>query len=204
MDSTKKSNNKISDIVSLQRILKKWKRIATSNKPASSAATAAGGSNKGIKFIKRTFSFTDVSSAAAASNGAVPKGYVAVSVGGEMKRYVVPTEYLGHVAFRQLLREAEEEFGFQQEGVLRIPCEVGAFEEILKVVRGKTTSFSSEHVNHSMVTSSSDDEGEGGGDESCHQFGFPASPSSTTASADSDYSGVDVYQHYQNHPQMCR
>ncbi|CAN1143835.1 Auxin-responsive protein SAUR72 [Linum perenne] len=194
MDSTKKSNNKISDIVSLQRILKKWKRIATSNKPASSAATAAGGSNKGIKFIKRTFSFTDVSSAAAASNGAVPKGYVAVSVGGEMKRYVVPTEYLGHVAFRQLLREAEEEFGFQQEGVLRIPCEVGAFEEILKVVRGKTTSFSSEH----------DDEGEGGGDESCHQFGFPASPSSTTASADSDYSGVDVYQHYQNHPQMCR
>ncbi|CAN1143827.1 Auxin-responsive protein SAUR71, partial [Linum perenne] len=144
----------------------------------------------------------DVSSA---SNGAVPKGYVAVSVGGEMKRYVVPTEYLGHVAFRQLLREAEEEFGFQQEGVLRIPCEVGAFEEILKVVRGKTTSFSSEHVNHSMVTSSSDEEGEGGGDESsCHQFGFPASPSSTTASADSDYSGVDVYQHYQNHPQMCR
>ncbi|CAN1143825.1 Auxin-responsive protein SAUR71 [Linum perenne] len=171
MDSTKKSNNKISDIVSLQRILKKWKRIATSNKPATGSG---GGSNKGIKFIKRTFSFTDVSSA---SNGAVPKGYVAVSVGGEMKRYVVPTEYLGHVAFRQLLREAEEEFGFQQEGVLRIPCEVGAFEEILKVVRGKTTSFSSEHVNHSMVTSSSDEE---------------------------DYSGVDVYQHYQNHPQMCR
>ncbi|CAN0880371.1 Auxin-responsive protein SAUR40 [Linum grandiflorum] len=219
---SKKSNSKISDIVSLQRILKKWKRIATTSststtKPpaaATTTTTATTSSSKSIKFIKRTFSFTDVS-ATAASNGVVPKGYVAVSVGREeMKRYVVPTEYLAHRAFGLLLREAEEEFGFQHEGVLRIPCDVDAFEEILKVVRGKATSFDHVHNNmmHSSSTASSDgdvddrDENEHRGD---HQFGFPASPvscsPSTTASGDSDYSGVDQhYQHYQHHPQMCR
>ncbi|CAN0880370.1 Auxin-responsive protein SAUR40 [Linum grandiflorum] len=197
---SKKSNSKISDIVSLQRILKKWKRIATTSststtKPpaaATTTTTATTSSSKSIKFIKRTFSFTDVSATAA--------GYVAVSVGREeMKRYVVPTEYLAHRAFGLLLREAEEEFGFQHEGVLRIPCDVDAFEEILKVVRGKATASSDGDVDDR-------DENEHRGD---HQFGFPASPvscsPSTTASGDSDYSGVDQhYQHYQHHPQMCR
>lgn len=32
------------------------------------------------------------------------------------------------------MREAEEEFSFQQEGVLKIPCEVLLFERILEVV----------------------------------------------------------------------
>ena len=64
----------------------------------------------------------------------VPKGYLAVCVGLELRRFVIPTEYLGHQAFHILLREAEEEFGFEQTGVLRIPCEVSVFESILKIV----------------------------------------------------------------------
>ncbi|KAL2461944.1 SAUR-like auxin-responsive protein family [Abeliophyllum distichum] len=67
----------------------------------------------------------------------VPKGYLAVCVGKELKRFVIPMEYLGHQAFGILLREAEEEFGFQQQGVLKIPCEVGLFEKILKVMEDK-------------------------------------------------------------------
>ncbi|EMS58585.1 hypothetical protein TRIUR3_17368 [Triticum urartu] len=51
-----------------------------------------------------------------------------------MRRFVIPTEYLKHQAFAALLREAEEEFGFQQEGLLRIPCDVPAFEAILRAV----------------------------------------------------------------------
>ncbi|THU72447.1 hypothetical protein C4D60_Mb04t12230 [Musa balbisiana] len=118
MDS--KKSNKITEIVRLQQILKKWKKLAVTPK-------SGGGSSKSIKFLKRTLSFTDAS-------GDVPKGYLAVCVGEEMRRFVIPTEYLGHRAFAALLREAEEEFGFQQEGVLRIPCEVAVFESILKVV----------------------------------------------------------------------
>ncbi|XXG57958.1 hypothetical protein AAC387_Pa04g0396 [Persea americana] len=123
--------NKIREIVRLQQILKKWRKLASAPKPINSTS-------KGIAFLKRTLSFTDGSSISSVSSDAtIPKGFLAVSVGEELKRFVIPTEYLGHKAFRMLLREAEEEFGFQQEGVLRIPCEVSVFEKILKVIREK-------------------------------------------------------------------
>ncbi|EEF48713.1 auxin-responsive protein SAUR72 [Ricinus communis] len=131
MDS--KKSNKISDIVRLQQILKKWKKAATSAPKGSTSNSNASTGSKSIKFIKRTLSFTDVSAAASGDN-VVPKGFVAVCVGKELKRYVIPTEHLGHQAFGVLLREAEEEFGFQQEGVLKIPCDVPVFEKILKLV----------------------------------------------------------------------
>ncbi|KAB1218241.1 Auxin-induced protein X15 [Morella rubra] len=139
MDSTK--SNKIREIVRLQQILKKWKKLANAPKNSSntitcSPSTAIG--NKSIKFLKRTLSFSDTFGA---SNDVVPKGFLAVCVGKELKRFIIPTEYLGHQAFGMLLREAEEEFGFQQEGVLKIPCEVSVFEKILKVVEEKREVF---------------------------------------------------------------
>ncbi|XP_074313223.1 auxin-responsive protein SAUR21-like [Silene latifolia] len=59
----------------------------------------------------------------------VPKGHVAVYVGEqEMKRYVVPLSYLSHPSFQDLLRHAEEEFGFHHPmGGLTIPCKEEAF-----------------------------------------------------------------------------
>ena len=131
MDS--KKSNKIRDIVRLQQILKKWRKLANSSKTTSSS------SRKSIKFLKRTLSSSDYSNIRgdASSNNVVPKGYLAVCVGEELKRFVIPTEYLGHHAFHILLREAEEEFGFQQTGVLRIPCDVCVFENILKMVEEK-------------------------------------------------------------------
>ncbi|XVE91126.1 hypothetical protein DITRI_Ditri20bG0129700 [Diplodiscus trichospermus] len=147
MDS--KKSNKIRDIVRLQQILKKWKKLAnaskssTNNGSGSSSSssnqtnsTSSGGSSgsRSIKFLKRTLSFTDVS---AAAGDAVPKGFLAVCVGKELKRFIIPTEYLGHQAFGIMLRKAEEEFGFQQEGVLKIPCDVPMFEKILNMVQQK-------------------------------------------------------------------
>ncbi|KNA20171.1 hypothetical protein SOVF_054880 [Spinacia oleracea] len=154
MDS--KKSNKIRDIVRLQQILKKWRKVAnastknntttvftTQNAAATTinngGSSSSSGGNKGIKFLKKTLSFSDnysVSSVSATTEY-VPKGYLAVCVGKEFKRYVIPTEYLGHQAFGILLREAEEEFGFHQEGVLKIPCEVAVFEKILKMVEHK-------------------------------------------------------------------
>nr|CAD1825419.1 unnamed protein product [Ananas comosus var. bracteatus] len=143
--SSSSSSNKITEIVRLQQMLRKWKKLAS----------AAPRSN--YKFLKKTLSFSDTSShhldpscsSSSSSSGGgggggggghavvVPKGFFVVSVGEEQKRFVIPTEYLSHSAFEELLREAEEEFGFQHEGVLRIPCEVGVFESILKVVGKK-------------------------------------------------------------------
>ncbi|KAF7103311.1 hypothetical protein CFC21_104310 [Triticum aestivum] len=101
-------SNKIRDIVRLQQLLKRWKRMAVA--PGGRGKNGGGG------------------------GGAVPKGSFAVYVGEEMRRFVIPTEYLGHWAFEELLREAEEEFGFRHEGALRIPCDVEAFEGILRLV----------------------------------------------------------------------
>nr|XP_016437291.1 PREDICTED: uncharacterized protein LOC107763325 [Nicotiana tabacum] len=59
----------------------------------------------------------------------VPKGHFAVYVGEtEKKRYVVPIAYLNHASFQELLRKAEEEFGFQHPmGGLTLPCNEDAF-----------------------------------------------------------------------------
>ncbi|GAA0158069.1 hypothetical protein Leryth_011365 [Lithospermum erythrorhizon] len=150
MDS--KKSNKIRDIVRLQQILKKWKKVAnaSSNNASSSTNNANPSSNtnnggsKSIKFLKKTLSFTEstLSSNTSTSNDSVvPKGYLAVCVGRELKRFVIPMEYLTHQAFGILLREAEEEFGFQQEGVLKIPCEVSMFEKILKMMEQRRGGF---------------------------------------------------------------
>lgn len=61
----------------------------------------------------------------------VPTGHVAVTVGSNYKRFVVPTAYLNHPVFKKLLVEAEEEYGFTNTGPLAIPCDESLFEEIL-------------------------------------------------------------------------
>jgi SAUR family protein len=184
MDS--KKSNKIREIVRLQQILKKWKKLANAPKNnnttftnssstiTTNSTTPSSNSSRGIKFLKRTLSFSDVS--AAHQNDAVPKGFLAICVGKELKRFIIPTEYLGHQAFRILLQEAEEEFGFQQSGVLTIPCEVPVFEKILKVVEEKREVFF------------------------LHEFGF---------SAENDMIGCcsspsDCELTPSHHPQMCR
>ncbi|ONK82026.1 uncharacterized protein A4U43_C01F35370 [Asparagus officinalis] len=119
--ASKRANRKIIDIVKLRQFLKKWKKIAVAPKSNS----------KSIKFLKRTLSFTNTPSIIYSS---VPKGFLALCVGEEMKKFIIPMEYLSHRAFRTLLREAEEEFGFEQEGILRIPCDVSVFESIVEMV----------------------------------------------------------------------
>ncbi|VVB08536.1 unnamed protein product [Arabis nemorensis] len=59
------------------------------------------------------------------TNVDVPKGHLAVYVGEKLqkKRFVVPVMYLSHPSFQQLLKKAEEEFGFDHPmGGLTIPC----------------------------------------------------------------------------------
>ncbi|KAM7472094.1 hypothetical protein LguiA_010277 [Lonicera macranthoides] len=65
--------------------------------------------------------------------GSVPKGHMAVYVGqkeGDFSRVLVPVIYFNHPLFGQLLREAEEEFGFHHPGGITIPCRVSEFENV--------------------------------------------------------------------------
>ncbi|OIV93699.1 hypothetical protein TanjilG_16550 [Lupinus angustifolius] len=61
----------------------------------------------------------------------VPKGYVAVYVGQQMKRFVIPISYLNQSSFQELLNQAEEEFGYDHPmGGLTIPCREDVFLNI--------------------------------------------------------------------------
>ncbi|PWZ40860.1 Auxin-responsive protein SAUR32 [Zea mays] len=61
--------------------------------------------------------------------GCVPPGCVAVLVGGgdEPERVVVDVRALAQPCVRALLEAAQREFGFDQKGVLRIPCAADEF-----------------------------------------------------------------------------
>lgn len=66
----------------------------------------------------------------------IRKGFFAVYVGEEAKRYAIPLSYLKHPIFLELLRKAEEEFGFDNvgSGALQIPCDPVVFERLLSLI----------------------------------------------------------------------
>ncbi|CAI9760673.1 unnamed protein product [Fraxinus pennsylvanica] len=50
---------------------------------------------------------------------------------GEPKKFSVALDYLCYPPFVRLLEAAEREFGFEQQGVLAIPCEASELRNIL-------------------------------------------------------------------------
>ncbi|KAK8481603.1 hypothetical protein V6N13_077211 [Hibiscus sabdariffa] len=62
----------------------------------------------------------------------IPRGCVAVMVGQgeEQRRFVIPVVYINHPLFMQLLKVAEEEYGFDQKGPITIPCHVEEFRNV--------------------------------------------------------------------------
>ncbi|KAK4723947.1 hypothetical protein R3W88_026726 [Solanum pinnatisectum] len=63
----------------------------------------------------------------------VPKGHMAIYVGqkdGDCKRFLVPVIYFNHPLFSELLREVEDEYGFNYSGGITIPCRISEFEHV--------------------------------------------------------------------------
>ncbi|KAK1414119.1 hypothetical protein QVD17_29860 [Tagetes erecta] len=61
-------------------------------------------------------------------------GSLAVYVGAEHRRFIIPTRFLNLPIFVSLLNKAEEEFGFQSTGGLVLPCDVVFFKKLLNVL----------------------------------------------------------------------
>ncbi|MBA0777908.1 hypothetical protein Gotri_005857 [Gossypium trilobum] len=61
--------------------------------------------------------------------------HVPVYVGEEMERFVVNAELLNHPVFVGLLNKSAQEYGYEQKGVLRIPCHVLVFERVMEALR---------------------------------------------------------------------
>ncbi|KAK4591478.1 hypothetical protein RGQ29_021611 [Quercus rubra] len=61
----------------------------------------------------------------------VPVGHVVVCVGNSCRRFVVRLMHLNHPIFKKLLVQVEEEYKFNNQGSLAIPCDELLFEEVL-------------------------------------------------------------------------
>ncbi|BAT92000.1 hypothetical protein LR48_Vigan05g176400 [Vigna angularis] len=63
----------------------------------------------------------------------VKEGHFAVIAEGgeEHKRFVLPLSCLSNPTFLKLLEQAEEEYGFDHEGAVTIPCRPSDLEKIL-------------------------------------------------------------------------
>ncbi|GFP98592.1 auxin-induced protein 6b [Phtheirospermum japonicum] len=105
----------ITQIVRLRHVVKRWK-----NKSLKRSSTLCYSSSS---------SDTDES---ADAHPRTPSGSVAVYVGSERRRFVIPTRFLNLPVFVALLDQAEEEFGFQAAGGLALLCETDFFRDVLR------------------------------------------------------------------------
>nr|TKR65883.1 hypothetical protein D5086_0000317520 [Populus alba] len=65
---------------------------------------------------------------------------VTATKGEEPKRFIVELNYLTNPDFLSLLEQAKEEYGFQQEGVLAVPCRPEELQKILENRRKRRAS----------------------------------------------------------------
>ncbi|XP_055808350.1 protein SMALL AUXIN UP-REGULATED RNA 16-like [Solanum dulcamara] len=54
----------------------------------------------------------------------------------EPKRFIVELHCLTNPSFLKLLKQAEDEYGFHQKGVLELPCRAAELQKILKLKIG--------------------------------------------------------------------
>ncbi|KAJ6746696.1 AUXIN-INDUCED PROTEIN-LIKE-RELATED [Salix koriyanagi] len=82
----------------------------------------------------REAGFDELMEAAKMVPADVKKGHFAVTAikCEEPRRFVVELDYLTNPDFLSLLEQAKEEYGFQQEGVLAVPCRPEELQMILE------------------------------------------------------------------------
>ncbi|CAN4093961.1 unnamed protein product [Withania somnifera] len=102
----RKSSNKLSQTATLKKILKRCSSLGKKNTTNGSYQD-----EKGLPID-------------------VPKGHFVVYVGENRTRYIVPISILSRPEFRLLLQRAEEEFGFDYDMGLTVPCNEDFFESL--------------------------------------------------------------------------
>ncbi|KDP23795.1 hypothetical protein JCGZ_00127 [Jatropha curcas] len=83
----------------------------------------------------------------------IPKGCLAILVGQgeEQRRFVIPVIYINHPLFLELLKEAEEEYGFDQKGPITIPCHVEEFRNVQGMIDQEKLHQENHHHQHHHV-----------------------------------------------------
>ncbi|KAL5072266.1 hypothetical protein RYX36_011250 [Vicia faba] len=80
----------------------------------------------------------------------VPKGYLAVNVGPEFRRFVIPIKFLSMPELKDLMDNVAEEFGcdYHADGALHIPCDEDYFSNVLINCYATTQRSVSSKKNH--------------------------------------------------------
>ncbi|KAH9307595.1 hypothetical protein KI387_035506, partial [Taxus chinensis] len=114
-------------VLLLQKIIRAFCRFADAKKAVGYALSPKS---------RRYFTFEDEikGRSCSALPVDVPKGHCAVYVGNGRSRFIIPTDYLNHSLFRALLDKAEEEYGFDHQMGLTIPCDEVAFQNLTSML----------------------------------------------------------------------
>ncbi|GAB4826126.1 hypothetical protein Ancab_008996 [Ancistrocladus abbreviatus] len=82
----------------------------------------------------------------------IPKGYLAILVGHEeeeqLQRFIIPVIYFNHPLFMQLLKETEEEYGFDHKGPITIPCHAEEFRNVQGIIDRNRHHHQDHHDQH--------------------------------------------------------
>ncbi|TYI17344.1 hypothetical protein ES332_A07G017600v1 [Gossypium tomentosum] len=125
---------KIRQIVKLKEILHKWQTVTIGSRPNALHP------EENRRVINRRL--TNVMACDSDEESCpspepppdVPKGYLAVYVGPELRRFIIPTTYLTHPVFKVLLEKPKDEFGYDHNGGLTLPCEIEIFKYLLQCI----------------------------------------------------------------------
>ncbi|PWA51161.1 small auxin-up RNA [Artemisia annua] len=70
-------------------------------------------------------------SCTSSKNKLTPEGCFPVYVGLEKQRFNIKTKYANHPLFTMLLEDAENEYGYNSNGPICLPCDVDLFYKVL-------------------------------------------------------------------------
>ena len=84
--------------------------------------------------LRRPSNMIDIDTSWKKSFNKTPRVYIALYVGEERRRFLLKANMINHPLFATLLEKANEEFGFDQEGPITIPCDIAFFEHIILLV----------------------------------------------------------------------
>ncbi|THG04441.1 hypothetical protein TEA_003289 [Camellia sinensis var. sinensis] len=130
---TMKKVERIRQIVKLKLVMKRWKSISLkrSGKLLSSSSNNNNDNGVFLDSYNGTSTSTDTAVSSTHQNH-IPLGFLAVYVGSERERFLIPTRFLNLPIFKCLLEKAEEEYGFNFTGGIALPCKVAFFRIVLK------------------------------------------------------------------------
>ncbi|XP_050370080.1 auxin-responsive protein SAUR71-like [Argentina anserina] len=121
----------------MKQLIRRLSRVADSSQYCllRSTDSSAAGSSSARTRRSESFRVLKLRRRKSSPETGVPEGHVPVYVGEEMERFVVSAELLNHPVFVELLNKSAQEYGYEQRGVLRIPCHVVVFERVLEALR---------------------------------------------------------------------